>query len=207
MEAWDFSNRTNPSAKPVHGKDPQFLIDAIIRSRIYDSTYWKEHCFALNEETVVDKAVELTYIGGVYGANHVPTPFICLLLKLLAIQPAKEIILEFIQNNDYKYVSALGMLYWRLTASSDEIYQILEVFYSDYRKLKRRLNHGGYDTIPMDVYVDELLHAQRCCDVTLPSLMKREVLEQTRRLKPRQSVLKDEFEQLLECEEQEMIDS
>jgi hypothetical protein len=26
----------------------QFLIEKVIRARIYDSLYWKEHCFALN---------------------------------------------------------------------------------------------------------------------------------------------------------------
>jgi pre-mRNA-splicing factor 38A len=203
MISWDLANRTDPSARPVHGKDPQLLVDAIIRSRIYESTYWKEHCFALNAETLVDKAVELKYIGGVYGANHIPVPFICLLLRMLAIQPAKDIILEFIHNSDYKYVRVLGALYLRLTGSPVEVYQTLEPLYTDSRKLKRRLKEGGYDIIHMDEIVDDLLHSQRCCDITLPSLIKREVLEQTKRLEPRQSGLQEEFDALLEREEQE----
>jgi hypothetical protein len=32
----------------------------------------------------------------------------CLLLKLLQLQPDKEIIVEFIKNEDYKYVRVLG---------------------------------------------------------------------------------------------------
>lgn len=32
----------------------------------------------------------------------------CLMLKLLQLQPEKEIVVEFIKNEDYKYVRVLG---------------------------------------------------------------------------------------------------
>jgi len=51
---------------------------------------------------LVDRAVELKYVGGMYGGNLKPTPFICLVLKMLQLQPEKEIIVEFITNEDYK---------------------------------------------------------------------------------------------------------
>lgn len=41
------ANRTVKDARNVHGTNPQYLIEKIIRSRIYDSKYWKEQCFAL----------------------------------------------------------------------------------------------------------------------------------------------------------------
>ena len=66
--------------------------------------YWKESCFGLTAETLVDKAMDLTYVGGSYGGNQKPSPFICLILKMLQIQPDKEIVLEFIKNEDYKCV-------------------------------------------------------------------------------------------------------
>lgn len=53
-------------------------------------------------ELVVDKAMELRYTGGVYGGNIKPTPFLCLTLKMLQIQPEKDIIVEFIKNEDFK---------------------------------------------------------------------------------------------------------
>lgn len=40
--------------------------------------------------------------------QRAPTDFMCLLLKLLQLQPEKEIIVEFIKNEDYKYVRVLG---------------------------------------------------------------------------------------------------
>jgi hypothetical protein len=41
------ANRTVKDAHTVKGTNPQYLIEKIIRMRIYDSKYWKEECFAL----------------------------------------------------------------------------------------------------------------------------------------------------------------
>jgi pre-mRNA-splicing factor 38A len=63
--------------------------------------YW---CFCDRlAELLVDKAMALKYIGGVYGGNVKPTPFLCLILKMLQIQPEKDIVVEFITQPDFKY--------------------------------------------------------------------------------------------------------
>jgi pre-mRNA-splicing factor 38A len=51
---------------------------------------------------LVDKAMELDHFGGTFGGNRKATPFMCLTLKMLQIQPEKEIVVEFIKNEDYK---------------------------------------------------------------------------------------------------------
>jgi len=60
------------------------------------------HVFCCPAELLVDRAMELDHLGGVYGGNVKPTPFICLILKMLQIQPSKDIVIEFIKNPDYK---------------------------------------------------------------------------------------------------------
>ena len=55
-------------------------------------------------ETLIDKAIELQSVGGVYG-NQKPTEFLCLLLKLLQIQPEKEILIEYLQVDEFKCVT------------------------------------------------------------------------------------------------------
>jgi pre-mRNA-splicing factor 38A len=55
-------------------------------------------------ESIIDKAIDLQYIGGVYG-NQRPTAFICLTLKLLQLQPEKEILLEYLLAEEFKWVS------------------------------------------------------------------------------------------------------
>jgi hypothetical protein len=57
--------------------------------------------------SLIDKAIELRSIGGVYGGNQKPTEFLCLLLKLLQIQPEKEILLEYLQADEFKSVSIM----------------------------------------------------------------------------------------------------
>jgi len=49
------ANRTDKAALDIHGTNPQFLVEKIIRLRIYDSRYWKEDCFALTAATVINK--------------------------------------------------------------------------------------------------------------------------------------------------------
>ena len=95
------ANRTVKDAHTIKGTNPQYLVEKIIRSRIYDCKYWKEECFALTAELLVDKAMELRYVGGVYSGNIKPSPFLCLTLKMLQIQPEKDIVIEFIKNEDF----------------------------------------------------------------------------------------------------------
>uniref|UniRef100_A0A672HPG9 Pre-mRNA-splicing factor 38B n=1 Tax=Salarias fasciatus TaxID=181472 RepID=A0A672HPG9_SALFA len=81
--------------------------DKIIRTRIYESKYWKEECFGLTAELVVDKAMDLRFVGGVYGGTSSPrrsaSP-----LKMLQIR-RKDIIVE--------YVRCWGPPYMRLTGT------------------------------------------------------------------------------------------
>jgi len=183
------ANTTVRGALQIHGSNPQFLIEKIIRSRIYESSYWKEHCFALTAETIIDKAIELNCIGGVYG-NQRPTQFMCLLLKLLQIQPEKEILVEYLLVDEFKYLRALAAMYVRLTFRAVEVFELLEPLMKDYRKLRLR-NMAGYQLTHMDEFIDQLLTEERVCDTILPRMTRRDVLEDIEGLAPRKSELLD----------------
>ena len=169
------ANVTDPLARTVHGKDPQNLIEYITRQKIYDSIYWKEECFGLSATDVATKAVELKALGGSYGANNKPTRFLCLTLKLLQIQPEEGIVEEFLMNEDFKYVRALGAFFLRLTGQPAEIYEQIEPMYNDFRKLRFR-TPTGWKITHVDEFADELLTSNRCCGIALPHLPKRDVL-------------------------------
>eukprot|EP01012_Entosiphon_sulcatum_P043971 TRINITY_DN58446_c0_g1_i1.p1 TRINITY_DN58446_c0_g1~~TRINITY_DN58446_c0_g1_i1.p1 ORF type:complete len:211 (-),score=51.60 TRINITY_DN58446_c0_g1_i1:104-736(-) len=189
------ANRTDPLARSIHGTNPQNLIEKIVRNRIYNAQYWKEFCFGLTAETLVDRAVELDYIGGTYGGMRKPTKFLCLVLKLLQIQPEKEIIVEFIKNDDYKYVRILGAFYMRLVGRAVDVYQYLEPLLNDYRKIRYRKEDGKFMVKHVDEVVWEWLHDEFSCDVTLPRLPKRIHLEDQKLLPARISVLEDDLEE------------
>uniref|UniRef100_A0A8C7ZIT6 Pre-mRNA-splicing factor 38A n=1 Tax=Oryzias sinensis TaxID=183150 RepID=A0A8C7ZIT6_9TELE len=190
------ANRTVKDANSIHGTNPQYLVEKIIRTRIYESKYWKEECFGLTAELVVDKAMELKFVGGVYGGNIKPTPFLCLTLKMLQIQPEKDIIVEFIKNEDFKYVRLLGAMYMRLTGTAVDCYKYLEPLYNDYRKIKTQNRNGEFELMHVDEFIDELLHAERVCDIILPRLQRRQVLEEAEMLDPRVSALEEDLDEV-----------
>ncbi|KAF9607477.1 hypothetical protein IFM89_036074 [Coptis chinensis] len=203
------ANRTDPTAKNIHGTNPQNLVEKILRSKIYQNTYWKEQCFGLTAETLVDKAMELDHVGGTFGGNRRPTPFMCLVMKMLQIQPEKDIVVEFIKNEDYKYVRVLGAFYLRLTGTDTDVYQYLEPLYNDYRKLRQKLADGRFALTHVDEVIDELLTKDYSCDIAMPRIKKRWTLESIGTLEPRRSALEDDFEEEedKEDDDQIMIDS
>lgn len=190
----------------VRGQNPATLIEEATRNRITNSLYWKESCFGLNAATLLDRAVELTYIGGTYGVGMKPTPFLCLAFKLLTLVPDQEIIREYLDyaGEEFKYVRALGAFYTRLTGEPDEIYKTLEPLLLDSRKLRRRRKEE-YTLTYMDEFVDELLTKPRSCATSLWALPSRQTLEDLDKLEPRESPLQAELD-ALDDDDQEMED-
>ena len=187
------ANRTIKEAISIRGTNPQYLIEKIIRNRIYDCRYWKEDCFGLTAELLVDKAMILDHIGSTFAQNVQATPFICLVLKMLQIQPTKDIIVEFIRRSDYKYVRALGAYYMRLVGTSVDIYKYLEPLFIDYRKMKYINLEGNFVLTHMDEFINDLLTEERVFNIVLPRLQKRWVLEESELLPPRLSALEDDI--------------
>lgn len=77
------ANRTVKDAKSIRGTNPQYLIEKIIRSRVYDSKYWKEECFALTAELLVDKAMELR-LENIYCQKIENCNFHCAIVFIMA---------------------------------------------------------------------------------------------------------------------------
>ena len=179
----------------IHNVNPAHLLEKAVRDRIVDSYYWKEQCFAINEATLCDRAADITFIGGTYGQQK-PTPFLCLTLKLLQLLPEREIVLEYLHQTEFKYLSALAAFYVRLTFDSKDVYTTLEPLLADYRKLRRRTKDGGYGLTYIDQFVDDLLTKDRVCATSLRKLPARTILEDLGQLELRDSPLGEELEEL-----------
>ena len=82
-------------------------------------------------------------------------------------------------------------MYIRMTFRSFEIYELLEPLLDDYRKLRWRDMGGAFSLSHMDEFVDALLTEERVCDLILPRLQQRDVVEETEGLRPRVSRLED----------------
>ena len=185
----------------IRGANPALLLETAVRDRVTESLYWKEQCFGLNEVTLLDRAVELSYIGGTYGLSMKPTPFLCLAFKLLTLVPSRDIILEYLNHGgeEWKYVRALAAFYVRLTFDPEDVYRTLEPLLEDMRKLRRRRKEA-YVLVHMDEFVDELLTKERSCATSLWKLPARTLLEDLEKLEPRESPLQGELDDM-EAEE------
>jgi len=175
------ANRTDPLANSVSGTDPQNLLEYITRQRVYDSRYWKEDCFGLSVEDVLEKSCG----GGGGGIRYVggyPTPFLALTLKLLQLHPEPELVAEaFVRQRQFKYARALGCLYLRLTGRPVDIYEALEPLYGDYRKLRfyeqtADVRKNEWTLVPVDAFVHRLLTEPRAVGIALPRLPPRRTL-------------------------------
>ncbi len=139
------------------------------------------------------KASSLKYAGGTGGPISAPTEFLCLVLKLLQLQPDMRIVRTLIKNEDFKYVRALGAFYLRLTGSAVEIYRMLEPLLNDYRKVLV-LHSGGWTISHVDEIIDGMLRNTHAFHMALPHLLKRITLEEKNVLKPRGSWLEKDFD-------------
>ena len=183
------------SGNTIHNVNPAHLLEKAVRDRIVDSYYWKEQCFAINEATLCDRAADMTFIGGTYGQQK-PTPFLCLTLKLLQLMPTRDIVLEYLHQTEFKYLSALAAFYVRLTFDAKEVFTTLEPLLADYRKLRRRTKDGGYGLTYIDQFIDDLLTKDRVCATSLRKLPARTILEDLGQLELRESPLGEELEEL-----------
>lgn len=182
------------TTKTIHGVNPAFLIDKVVRERIQESRYYKEECFALDCATWCDRAVDVEYVGGTFGTTLQASPFICLIFALIQLQPEQEILQEYLSQKDFKYLTAAALVYVRLTFNPDQVYKTIEPFLNDYRKLRLRKRDGSVMLSYMDEFSDMLLNDQRVCDITLPPMPSRVQLEDQELLEPRESKLASELD-------------
>ena len=177
----------------IHNQNPVHLLEKPIRDRVVTSYYWQEQCFAINEATLCDRAAAMTSIGGTYGQQK-PSSFLCLTMKLLQLMPERDIVLEYLHQEEFKYLSALAAFYVRLTFAPKDVFQTLEPLLVDYRKLRRRTREGGYVLTYMDQFVDDLLTKDRVCGTSLMKLPQRTILEDLGQLEVRESPLGEELD-------------
>lgn len=164
-----------------------YLMEPIMRHRIQDSIFYKQYLYLTNEATILPIIVsQVKYIGST-NANGKPSPFICCLLRLLELEPLREIMemcLDQLGTNEFKYLTALVMLYIRMVWASDEVINTLEPLYRDYRKLRVQLkspiiDNGMtklYKLSYIDVWCDDLLNNERAVDIILPRMTLRHIL-------------------------------
>ena len=132
-------------------------------------------------------------MGGINPINNQPTDFLCLLVKLIQLNPSEQIINEYLSDPDFKYLRALSLIYIRFTYSSKKVYEILEEYYSDYKKLIILNSKGEFEIIHMDELIEILLNKDLIFEISLPKLINRHNLEKSGAIKEYKSKIENEL--------------
>merc|ERR1712096_500349 len=82
------------------------------------------------------------------------------------------------------------------TGTSLDCYKYLEPLLNDYRKIKFQDKNGNFHLKHVDEFIDDLIREERVCDVIMPRVQKRHVLEENEMLEPRISALDDDLDDL-----------
>lgn len=211
------ANRTDEYALHKYSSDPQHLIPPTARSAVYASIYWNRCCFGVCVADVVHLSVNLRYLSGLDTDTQRPSPFLCLLQKLLQLSPDLAEISVFLKQREFKYARLLAAFYVRLMQPPVKIYEALEPLLSDCRRIIVSSNEsqieppsifkqqqqdqgdgegeegGGecskFKLVYVDMVVDCLLRLNELFGIPFPRIPPRQLLEETNQLKPRVSSL------------------
>lgn len=183
------ANQTDEAALHTLGTDPQTFLSPITRTAIQTSPFWNHTLFGTNVADIALLSSTLSHIGGTHGPNLAPTPFLCMLLKLLQLFPYHPEIQVFLHQHHFKYSRMLAAFYVRLVEKPKRVYEILEDLLSDYDKIVVR-EGNAYVIAYVDEIVERLLWEPEVLGIALPRLPPRALLEETAGLKKRVSELK-----------------
>ncbi|EGV61394.1 hypothetical protein PSN45_000067 [Yamadazyma tenuis] len=157
------------------------ILETIVRNRIKDSLFYKQHLYLTNEQTILQVIVDnVKYVGGLDSSNR-PSPFLCCLLRLLEIGPSAAVVGLYLKQPEFKYLTILTLIYIRLTQPPTEVYQVLDTYRSNYTKVRVLLSSPemvdgvpvNYGIIHIDEFVDELERSDRVVGVVMPRLESR----------------------------------
>ena len=192
------ANITARGAHAIRGGDPQTVLPLIVRSKIYESSYWKTHCLALNAAGVVAVATRgpsaLQAVSYCCGGARLPSPFACLLLKLLQLQPELDVLHAMLSSQAHKYLRILCAFYVRLTQRAVDVYMWLEPLLADARRVRvQQPDTGAYKLQSIDEVIELLLTGDTILDLHLPHISKRSALEAAHKIPHRNSILSEEI--------------
>lgn len=183
--------------------------DLIIKKRVKESVFYNRYLFLSDDATILPVITEhVRYISGC-DMNGKPSAFLCCLVRMLELMPLKEVIDLYLVQFElrlFKYLVALLLVYVRIAWKSASVYQTLEPYYGDYRKLIFKIKmpklkedrYTCYELTFMDEWVDRLLREDYVVDVFLPMLSPRQKLVENGSIAPKKYFL--DLEEFLSSE-------
>lgn len=67
-------------------------------------------------------------------------------------------------------MTALALFYYRMVATAEECYKVIEEYLSDFRKIRYRNEDGSFKIVHIDEFADYLLNEEVYCSTVLPHI-------------------------------------
>ena len=161
---------------PVPPSQMLGCIDPITKEKVVRSLYWTQRCARLDVLGVCEAAIDLQFVGGVVGEYRTPTPYLCLLYRLLELGPTTETIEAMWKQEVHKYLRVMALHYARLVASkkphgaAEAKTMLAEVMEADYRKIKSRQLDGKFVLVHVDEVCELLLNERDWFGINIPAM-------------------------------------
>lgn len=151
----------------------QFL-DPPVREKIARSTYWLQSAARMPFLKVCETAIDMTYVGGLFGSFKTPAPLLCLCFRLHELRPPVSLLQEMWTQDVHKYLRVLAMVYLRIVEPTVATREVLETIMEvDYRKIRvRNATTGHFELAHVDEIAELLLTSGEFCGLPLPSLRR-----------------------------------
>ena len=209
--SWGSDDKWSKGAVGSTESLPTPLISAIphlAREKVFACRYWKERCFGINAESLVERVSEdVDSVGILYGGFNRPTPLFCLLVKLFQIKPDKDTLEAYISlsdgapndqidsSQDLRYLRVLAAIFVRLTLPTSALcYNWIEGLLADGRKVAIVQPDGTTGILAIDQIAEHLLwDPSPFLGLNLPPLVKRTLLESKGSIQPYKTWLPDDI--------------
>jgi hypothetical protein len=139
---------------------------ARLREQTRHCTFYRTYCFKASLKQLEEVTEEhVTYVGDC--AALPPSPFLCVLLAYDCCSPSREEVAAHLDCSKNVYWRAIVATWIRWKESrAEQVYQLLDPLYRDYRPIKVRQKDNSYHNSYLDVFIDQLLR-YRCALVSL----------------------------------------
>lgn len=125
MQSWNTKGRAGVA-----------VFDPATRYRITHSRGMVKTCSQQPLLWVVERLIELPFLGGFTGPQQKVELFVCLLFRLIQILPAPPLVLAMLRQDVHKYLRVAAMVFIRLLGGPLHLREAKKVALEDYRKIR-----------------------------------------------------------------------
>lgn len=120
----------------TRGRQAVAVFNPVTRHQITHAQSMRIECANKPLLCIIEKLIELKYIGGITGSRQRVELFLSCVFRLLQIHPAPPIILFMLRQDIHKYLRVAALVYIRLLGTPALAEEARRIGFQDYRKIR-----------------------------------------------------------------------